>query len=52
MPTDAEWAVSGDVILTQVRALVGRNTPMNDEAFYPIYLRIDNVMDAVMKPSE
>ncbi len=52
VPTDEEWAVSGDVILTQVRALIGRNTPMNDEAFYPIYLRIDNVMDAVMKGVE
>lgn len=51
-PTDEEWSVSGDVILTQVKALIGRNTPMNDEAFYPIYLRIDNVMDEVMKKSE
>ena len=51
VPTEAEWAISGDVILTQIRALVGRNTPMDDEAFYPIYLRIDNVMDAVMKGS-
>ena len=50
-PTPEEWAISGEVILTQLRALVGRNTPMNDEAFYPIYLRIDNVMDAVMKGS-
>jgi carboxyl-terminal processing protease len=51
VPTEADWAVSGDVILTQIRALVGRNTPMNDKAFYPIYLRIDNVMDVVMKGS-
>ena len=49
VPTEGEWDISGDVILTQLRALVGRNTPMDDEAFYPIYLRIDNVMDAVMK---
>ena len=52
VPTEAEWAVSGDVILTQLRALVGRNTPMDDEAFYPIYLRIDNVVAAAMKDSE
>ena len=52
VPTEEEWAVSGDVILTQVRALVGRNTPMDDEAFYPIYLRIDNVLQAAMKDSE
>ncbi|MBR5019368.1 MAG: PDZ domain-containing protein [Bacteroidales bacterium] len=49
VPAPGEWAVSGDMILVQVRALVGRNTPMNDDAFYPIYLTIDNVIDAVMK---
>jgi carboxyl-terminal processing protease len=49
VPGPGDWNVSGDVILVQVRALVGRNTPMNDEAFYPIYLTIDNVIDAVMK---
>ena len=49
VPAPGEWDVSGEVILTQLRALVGRNTPMDDNAFYPIYLRIDNVMDAVMK---
>ncbi|MBR5100257.1 MAG: PDZ domain-containing protein [Bacteroidales bacterium] len=49
VPAPGDWAVSGDVILVQVRALVGRNTPMNDDAFYPIYLTIDNVIDAVMK---
>lgn len=48
-PTEQEWAVSGPTILVQLRALIGRNTPMNDEAFYPIYLSIDNVIEAVMK---
>ena len=37
-------------MLVQVRALIGRNTPMNDEAFYPIYLSIDNVVEAAMNP--
>ena len=49
VPTDAEWAVSGETILVQLRALIGRNTPMNDDAFYPIYLTIDNVVEAAMK---
>ena len=49
VPASGDWDISGDIILTQVRALVGRNTPMNDDAFYPIYLTIDNVIDAVMK---
>jgi carboxyl-terminal processing protease len=48
VPTDEEWAISGDLILVQLRALIGRNTPMNDEAFYPIYLTTDNVVAAAM----
>ena len=48
-PTEEEWAVSGETILVQLRALIGRNTPLNDDAFYPIYLTIDNVLEAAMK---
>ena len=48
VPTAEEWAVSGRLILVQVRALIGRNTPMNDDAFYPIYLTTDNVIEAVL----
>ncbi len=44
-----EWEVSGRIIETQIRALIGRNTPLNDDAFYQIYLSIDNVMDAALK---
>lgn len=49
VPAAGDWEISGQTILIQVRALLGRNTPMNDAAFYPIYLSIDNVIDAVMK---
>lgn len=48
-PTPQEWEVSGPLLLVQIRALIGRNTPMNDEAFYPIWLTTDNVMEAVLK---
>ena len=48
-PTDRDWEISGNIILVQIRALVARYTPMGDDAFYPIYLSIDNVMDEVMK---
>ena len=48
-PGPGEWAVSGDFIVVQLRALIGRCTPMNDEAFYPIYLTNDSVIEAVMK---
>jgi len=47
-PTEADWAVSGELILVQLRALIGRNTPMNDDAFYPIWLSTDNVVEAAL----
>ena len=48
-PTPEEWEVSGETLLTQIRALIGRNTPLQDDAFYPIYLQIDNVVEAALK---
>ena len=48
VPTEEEWAVSGELILVQLRALIGRSTPMNDDAFYPIYLTTDNVIAAAL----
>ena len=49
VPSAEDWAVSGELILVQLRALIGRNTPMNDAAFYPIYLSTDNVLEAALK---
>ena len=46
---EGEWEISGEIIEVQLRALIGRNTPMNDEAFYRIYLSIDNVVEAVLE---
>ena len=37
-----EWEISGKYIITQVKAIIGRYTPMDDAAFYPIFLTIDN----------
>ena len=48
VPTDEDWAISGELILVQLRALIGRNTPMNDDAFYPIWLTNDNVVEAAL----
>ncbi len=47
-PTASDWAVSGDIIMTQIKALIGRYTPMDDQAFYPIYLKIDNTVQAAI----
>lgn len=43
-----EWETSGQFILTQVKAIIGRYTPMEDEAFYPIYLTIDNTVQRAL----
>lgn len=48
-PAGRDWEISGPTLLVQIRALIGRHTPMNDEAFYPIYQQIDNVVEAAMK---
>ena len=49
VPSGRDWEISGQTLLIQVRALIGRHTPMNDDAFYPIYLSYDNVIEAAMK---
>ena len=48
VPAGRDWEISGQTVLIQLRALIGRHTPMNDDAFYPIYLQLDNVVDAAM----
>lgn len=45
----AQWNISGDIVMTQIRALVGRYSPMDDNAFYPIIAGIDNVITAAVK---
>ena len=44
VPKDGEWERSREYILTQVRALIARYTPMGDEAFYPIYQQTDRLI--------
>ena len=41
-----QWRISGTIILTQLRALVGRYSPLDDNAFYPLIAPIDNVIVA------
>lgn len=53
-----QWRISGDITLTQLRALVGRYSPLDDNAFYPLIAPIDNVIveasgiEPVSVPSE
>ena len=39
-----QWRVSRQFVLTQLRALVGRYSSLDDNAFYPILAEIDNVI--------
>jgi len=43
-----EWKISGRIIMTQVRAITGRYSSLDDNAFYPIYSEIDNVIQTAI----
>ncbi|MBR0300994.1 MAG: S41 family peptidase [Bacteroidales bacterium] len=45
----ASWNSEKNYMMTSVRALVGRYSKLGDEAFYHIYLTIDNVFQTVIK---
>lgn len=47
VPKKGEWEESRDVIIQQLCGLFGRYSVLDDNAFYPYILRIDNVMDKV-----
>ncbi|MBR5056765.1 MAG: S41 family peptidase, partial [Bacteroidales bacterium] len=49
VPQPGEWERSGDFLLTQVKAIKGRYTPMDDDAFYPIYLTIDKTVQRALQ---
>ncbi len=42
--TEKDWRISGEIISTQVKAFIGRYSPMEDKAFYPIWLRNDKTV--------
>ncbi|MCR5561132.1 MAG: S41 family peptidase [Bacteroidales bacterium] len=44
----AEWKEEKPYMMAQVRALVGRYSQLGDDAFYHLYLSIDNVFAAAM----
>ena len=49
VPKAGEWARSRSFMLTQIRALVSRYTPLGDEAFYPIYLKTDKLVQKAVE---
>lgn len=49
VPTGKQWAECKEIVITQIEALVGRYSPLDDEAFYPIMARIDNVIQKAIE---
>ena len=49
VPKAGEWDISREYMMIQIRALIARYTPMGDEAFYPIYHQIDNLILTAVK---
>ena len=49
VPAAGEWEANKDYIMAQVRALVGRYSKLGDNAYYHLYLPVDNVVHCAMK---
>lgn len=48
VPSEKEWADNRQYIMPQVRALVGRYSKLGDNAFYHLYLDIDDTVKAAL----
>ena len=48
VPAPGEWEESKAYMMPQLRALVGRYSKLGDNAFYRMYLDIDEVVKAAM----
>ena len=46
VPKEGEWEESESYMMTQIKALVGRYSKLGDNAFYHLYLQIDDVFAA------
>ena len=43
-----QWAISRDIVLTQLRAMIGRYSAMDDAAFYPLIAPLDPVIQTAV----
>ncbi|MBR5400081.1 MAG: S41 family peptidase [Bacteroidales bacterium] len=46
-PNAGEWEESGDIIMEQLKGLIGRYSALKEEAFYHYILKIDNLVEKV-----
>ncbi len=49
VPEKGEWESSKDYMMTQIKALVGRYSQLGDNAFYHLYLSIDDTFKAAIE---
>jgi hypothetical protein len=50
-PKEGEWEETAEYLMPQLKALVGRFSKLDDEAFYRFYLPIDDTIQAALKNS-
>ena len=50
-PKEGEWEETAPYLMPQLKALVGRFSKLEDEAFYRFYLPIDDTIQAALKNS-
>ncbi len=50
IPSTGEWEKTAPYMIPQLRALVGRYSKLGDNAFYRIYLQIDDVVKTALRP--
>ena len=50
-PKEGEWEETAEYLMPQLKALVGRFSKLEDEAFYRFYLPIDDTIQAALKNS-
>ena len=49
VPKGNEWKRSEEFIVTQLKGLFGRYTVLDDKAYYPYVLKIDNVVQTILE---
>jgi carboxyl-terminal processing protease len=48
-PVSHQWDECGDILMTQIKAYIGRNTRLEDKGFYPYLGKIDNVLQKALE---
>ena len=44
-----QWKISKEIVMTQIRALIGRYSPIEDLAFYPRLNILDNMIKTALE---